>query len=219
MRRGGPPAREPSSEGPGTGPPVSGGQGEQLGDQMVFEDGEGPAHVLGVVGGVGQGGALAPSLDRPPSSPRWVGPAPEGTSTRGRARWVPRAVRTAARKGRLHGPQVDGLQHHRRSVPESSQRSGSVRSCGAGHGARAYGRRGARHRAGGPRCTPGPSERDGRLRPHRPGWRNGRRGGLKIHCPKGRAGSNPAPGTVVMSRDISNDVARHRRRPAQGMGW
>ena len=29
-----------------------------------------------------------------------------------------------------------------------------------------------------------------------PGWRNGRRGGLKSHCPKGRAGSNPAPGTV-----------------------
>jgi hypothetical protein len=29
-----------------------------------------------------------------------------------------------------------------------------------------------------------------------PGWRNGRRGGLKSHCPRGRAGSNPAPGTV-----------------------
>ena len=28
-----------------------------------------------------------------------------------------------------------------------------------------------------------------------PGWRNGRRGGLKILCPYGRAGSNPAPGT------------------------
>jgi hypothetical protein len=34
----------------------------------------------------------------------------------------------------------------------------------------------------------------------KPGWRNGRRGGLKIHCPKGRAGSNPAPGTVVLNR-------------------
>ncbi len=32
---------------------------------------------------------------------------------------------------------------------------------------------------------------------HRPGWRNGRRDGLKIHCPKGRAGSNPAPGTAM----------------------
>ena len=28
-----------------------------------------------------------------------------------------------------------------------------------------------------------------------PGWRNGRRGGLKIRCPKGRVGSNPTPGT------------------------
>ncbi len=27
-----------------------------------------------------------------------------------------------------------------------------------------------------------------------PGWRNGRRGGLKSRCPSGRAGSNPAPG-------------------------
>ena len=31
----------------------------------------------------------------------------------------------------------------------------------------------------------------------RPGWRNGRRGGLKSLCPKGRAGSNPAPGTTA----------------------
>ncbi len=29
-----------------------------------------------------------------------------------------------------------------------------------------------------------------------PGWRNGRRGGLKSRCPKGRAGSSPAPGTL-----------------------
>ena len=28
-----------------------------------------------------------------------------------------------------------------------------------------------------------------------PGWRNGRRDGLKIRCPKGRVGSNPTPGT------------------------
>jgi hypothetical protein len=28
-----------------------------------------------------------------------------------------------------------------------------------------------------------------------PGWRNGIRGGLKIPCPQGRAGSTPAPGT------------------------
>src|SRR3954453_5124287 len=29
-----------------------------------------------------------------------------------------------------------------------------------------------------------------------PGWWNGRHDGLKIHCPSGRAGSNPAPGTA-----------------------
>ena len=28
-----------------------------------------------------------------------------------------------------------------------------------------------------------------------PGWRNGRRYGLKIRCPQGRAGSTPALGT------------------------
>ena len=28
-----------------------------------------------------------------------------------------------------------------------------------------------------------------------PGWWNGIHGGLKILCPHGRAGSNPAPGT------------------------
>ncbi len=38
-----------------------------------------------------------------------------------------------------------------------------------------------------------------------PGWRNGRRGGLKSRCPSGRAGSNPAPG-IQESRDGS--VAR-----------
>ena len=59
-----------------------------------------------------------------------------------------------------------------------------------------------------------------RLRPDQPGWRNGRRGGLKIHCPKGRAGSNPAPGTFGMvCRDIGDrcvgtsetGVSGHRR--------
>src|SRR5687767_2181855 len=29
-----------------------------------------------------------------------------------------------------------------------------------------------------------------------PGWWNGRHHGLKIHCPQGRAGSSPAPGTL-----------------------
>jgi hypothetical protein len=31
---------------------------------------------------------------------------------------------------------------------------------------------------------------------HVPGWRNGRRYGLKIRCPQGRAGSTPALGTI-----------------------
>ena len=31
--------------------------------------------------------------------------------------------------------------------------------------------------------------------PPKPGWRNGRRGGFKIPCPKGRVGSSPTPGT------------------------
>ena len=35
-----------------------------------------------------------------------------------------------------------------------------------------------------------------RLTDNMPGWRNGRRCGLKIRCPKGRAGSTPALGTT-----------------------
>ena len=31
----------------------------------------------------------------------------------------------------------------------------------------------------------------------RPGWRNGRRGGLKIRYSNGCVGSNPAPGTSI----------------------
>ncbi len=42
------------------------------------------------------------------------------------------------------------------------------------------------------------SEKLGRIRvtDYVPGWRNGRRCGLKIRCPKGRAGSTPALGTI-----------------------
>ena len=41
-----------------------------------------------------------------------------------------------------------------------------------------------------------------RLRsPDRPGWRNGRRDGLKIRCPKGRVGSTPTPGTASLGTD------------------
>ena len=35
----------------------------------------------------------------------------------------------------------------------------------------------------------------------RPGWRNGRRGRLKICCPQGRVGSIPTPGTKRWSFD------------------
>ncbi len=34
-----------------------------------------------------------------------------------------------------------------------------------------------------------------------PGWRNGRRGRLKICCPQGRVGSIPTPGTKWRSID------------------
>ena len=37
-----------------------------------------------------------------------------------------------------------------------------------------------------------------RLTDNMPGWRNGRRCGLKIRCPKGRAGSTPALGTISL---------------------
>src|SRR5262249_47572006 len=53
----------------------------------------------------------------------------------------------------------------------------------------------------------------------RPKWRNGRRGGLKIHCPHGLVGSSPTFGTNVLSdfflgpraRDVRTELhARHR---------
>ena len=34
---------------------------------------------------------------------------------------------------------------------------------------------------------------------HRPEWRNGRRGALKMLCSKGRVGSNPTFGTTKLS--------------------
>src|SRR5699024_12280696 len=36
------------------------------------------------------------------------------------------------------------------------------------------------------------------VREGRPGWRNGRRGALKMRCSRGRAGSSPAPGTSIV---------------------
>ena len=55
-----------------------------------------------------------------------------------------------------------------------------------------------------------------------PGWRNGRRGGLKSRCPSGRAGSNPAPGIqeskgVSVARVISqNSEPRRARKTLRG---
>ena len=39
-----------------------------------------------------------------------------------------------------------------------------------------------------------------------PGWRNGRRCGLKIRCPKGRAGSTPALGTTTESNSYGQSL-------------
>ena len=43
------------------------------------------------------------------------------------------------------------------------------------------------------RCSRAPTERQRIIR-RTPGWRNGRRGGLKILCPQGHMGSTPIPG-------------------------
>ena len=42
-----------------------------------------------------------------------------------------------------------------------------------------------------------------------PGWRNGRRCGLKIRCPQGRAGSTPALGTTIESNSYGQRVNDH----------
>ena len=39
-----------------------------------------------------------------------------------------------------------------------------------------------------------------------PGWRNGRRCGLKIRCPKGRAGSTPALGTISFPTVFTSSI-------------
>ena len=56
-----------------------------------------------------------------------------------------------------------------------------------------------------------------------PGWRNGRRDGLKNRCPQGRAGSTPAPGTGTEPQESGREfpgleattAARGRRRGGQ----
>ena len=37
-----------------------------------------------------------------------------------------------------------------------------------------------------------------------PGWRNGRRNGLKIRFPLGSEGSTPSPGTIIIN-DVHNN--------------
>jgi hypothetical protein len=45
-----------------------------------------------------------------------------------------------------------------------------------------------------------------------PGWRNGRRGGLKNLWPKGRVGSTPTPGTIAGSADLAlSGLTVHQR--------
>ena len=43
---------------------------------------------------------------------------------------------------------------------------------------------------------------------HPPGWRNGRRMGLKIPWPKGRAGSSPAPGTRFFAHWLTGSAEK-----------
>ena len=62
-----------------------------------------------------------------------------------------------------------------------------------------------------------------------PGWRNGRRGGLKILCPQGRVGSNPTLGTSALhvqpgDRSVRGPVLWRFILPSQeieayGSGW
>jgi hypothetical protein len=46
-----------------------------------------------------------------------------------------------------------------------------------------------------------------------PGWRNGIRDGLKHHCPKGLAGSNPAPGTTCAYLAVKRSLRPILRGP------
>ncbi len=49
--------------------------------------------------------------------------------------------------------------------------------------------------------------------PTQPGWRNGRRGGFKIRCPKGRVGSSPTPGTWFTASKLSMMARPSAARP------
>jgi hypothetical protein len=45
----------------------------------------------------------------------------------------------------------------------------------------------------------------------------GRRGGLKIHCPRGRSGSSPDKGTLIIFRLLTVKHGKHLKR--RGLSW
>ena len=151
---------------------------------------------------------------------RSTGALPKSCATSAASgRWPPRAARGPAEAG--HAP-LDGRLLHLRQRgidrgalgeggalapalallghdPDEEQRADPVH---AGGGADVLAERDvdadeldAAELHGGGRSHPATVDRSLYDRAFSPGWRNGRRGGLKSRCPKGRAGSSPAPGT------------------------
>ena len=75
--------------------------------------------------------------------------------------------------------------------------------------ARAAARAPARRRAGATRHADRRVRLEPGSSPTRPGWRNGRRGGLRSHWPQGRAGSTPVPGTIATSPRVPLTAVQH----------
>jgi hypothetical protein len=156
-----------------------------------------------------------------PRSGRRAGPAPPG-----RLRHV-----VGVEEGEDHGQQrAAGADHrdgHRKHVADDRRRC--VGRTSSPSGARPRRRRGAL--GVGARAAPGEVDRRLDLLPgvdHRTynctgtrRWRNGRLDGLKIHCPKGRVGSNPtrriATGRVTPASD-GGGLARRGRAAAVARG-
>jgi hypothetical protein len=177
-----------------------------------------------------------PRKGKPPGRRRQGGGAGKPAGPQGARLTRPAATRLRLRSRRPH-PLVRQRSprgpHRRRGAaarrppepPGTLERCERPRlaRCAAGRrpSVRAGSRRGARPAGA---ALPLPRARAS-MRPHaRPGWRNGRRAGLKILCPRGRVGSNPTPGTggpsgqrVPGARCLS--LARRLRRPgARGRG-